>query len=119
MRKVVIIPIVVVAVVIIGLSFIPMLEMYQLYSFDKANERYIGEGQKYVDSSYKRCLLSDVRADGACPLDSRGYNPNTGVYDMGTSGVAKLYADKYNLRDPYDQSSIQLSDEAFARMMNP
>lgn len=119
MKKIVIIPIFVIIVVIIGFSFIPMLEMYQLYKFDKANDKRLGEGQKYVDSSYKRCLLSEVRADGTCPLSSRGYNPNTGVYDMGVSGVAQLNAERDNLADPYDPSSIRLSDEAFARMMNP
>lgn len=82
-------------VVVVGFSFVPMLKSYQLNSFENTNEKYIGEGQKFVDASGKRCLLSDTIAGDKCPSSSRGYNPETEKYDMGTSGTAQIYKDQH------------------------
>lgn len=118
MRKIVIIPVFAVAVIILAFSFIPMLEMYHLYKFDQRNEERIGDGQKFTDADGRRCLLSE--SDGfRCPATSSGYNPDTGKYVVGKptidqlTGRTSMYDD-----DPYDNSN-HLSDEAFAKMINP
>ena len=110
MRKVLIIPIIVIAVIILGFSFIPMLEKYQLYSFDQRVDRELGEGQKFTDATGKRCLMSETIAGDKCPIGSKGYNPDTGVYDTGVSGMAQLNAKLGGYSDPYDPSSFDRID---------
>ena len=110
MRKVIIIPIIVIAVIILGFSFIPMLEKYHLYSFDQRVERELGEGQKFTDATGKRCLMSDTIAGDKCPIGSKGYNPDTKVYDTGVSGMAQLNAKLGGYSDPYDPSSFDRMD---------
>lgn len=94
-KKSIVVIIMMIIVVTLGFSFVPMLKSYQLSSFENANEKYIGEGQKFVDASGKRCLLSDTIAGDKCPSSSRGYNSDTGKYDMGTSGTAQIYKGEY------------------------
>ena len=99
-------------VVIIGVSFIPILTTYQLYSFDQEVDRRLGERQKFTDSSGRRCLLSDTIAGDKCPSDSSGYNPNTGEYVSGRMTIDQLRAGQGGYTDPYDPDRWVLSDEA-------
>ena len=101
--------VILIAVVLVvgGLLTVPILQMYQSYQYEKAIDESLGEGQRYVDQNYKRCLLKDVRSDGTCPPTSKGYNPNTGKYDTGASGMADVNSGIYGYTDPYDpQGSI-------------
>jgi len=75
MRKVVIIPIIAGAVIILGFSFVPMLEMNYKYNLDKANEKFIDEGQMFNDGT-TRCLLKD--SDGFKCKTGTGVNMDTG-----------------------------------------
>ena len=105
-----IIPIIAIVVIIIGFSFIPILEQYQLYKWDTKTDELLGEGQKFTDATGKRCLMSETIAGDKCPIGSKGYNPNTGVYDTGVSGMAQLNAKLGGYSDPYDPSSIDRMD---------
>jgi len=110
MKKIVIIPIIAILVIIIGFSFIPILEQYQLYKWDTKTDELLGEGQKFTDAAGKRCLMSETIAGDKCPIGSRGYNPDTKVYDTGVSGMAQLNAKLGGYSDPYDPSSIDRMD---------
>jgi len=109
MKKIVTISIIVITLIIVYFSFIPVLKWYSLDSFDKANEKRIGEGQKFVDASGKRCLMSETITGDKCPSSSRGITAD-GKYNMGISGMAEIYAKEYGLSDPYDQNSMTRFD---------
>jgi len=101
MKKILVcIPLFVGVVTLVFFSFFPLLEGYHLYSFDQRVEKSLGDGQKFTDADYKRCLLSEA-IGGKCPATSDAYNPDTKIYDTGVSNVAQLYADVYGYDDPY------------------
>ena len=100
---------IVIVVMAVSVSWAFMTALNSQQSFQLANETRIGEGQKFVDASGKRCLLSDTIAGDKCPSTSKGITSD-GKYDTGISGMTDIYAKEYGLNDPYDRNSMNRFD---------